>query len=306
MKELVIISGPTAAGKSDLAVGLAKMKNGAVISADSMQVYKGMDIGTAKLKEDQMQGIRHYMIDILDPKDDFNVSIFQEKAREYIGVIKKEGMLPIIAGGTGFYTKALLYGADFEENETDEAIRKKLEDEGEIHGLSYLEDRLKRIDPISAEKYRGNKKRIIRALEYNELTGQKMSDKNMKENMKAPVYDALHFLVTMPRDILYERINLRVDNMIRDGLLEEAKSLYDSGIKRSATSMQALGYKQLFEYFDGLVTYEQALDNIKKETRHFAKRQLTWFRSQKDIITFDRTEYESDEMIIQKMAEYIG
>ncbi len=304
MKDIVIISGPTAAGKSSLAVGLAKLKKGAVISADSMQVYKGMDIGTAKLTGKQMEGIEHYMIDILDPSMDFNVAIFKEKADGYIKELKERSMLPVITGGTGFYIKALLYGADFSEGQTDEAIRKRLEEEGESLGLSYLEERLKGADPVSAVKYRGNKKRIIRALEYNELTGKKLSDKNEEENKRDPVYDAAHFCITMPRDILYQRINERVDLMMEEGLLEEAERLYQSGVDRKACSMQALGYKQLFEYFDGRAGIEEAVENIKKETRHFAKRQLTWFRGQKDIIMIDRSEYASDEEILEKMSEY--
>ncbi len=306
MKEIVIISGPTAAGKSDLAIALSKQKNGAVISADSMQVYKGMDIGTAKLKKEEMQGVEHCMIDILDPKDEFNVAIFCEMAGRYIKELKERSFLPVIVGGTGFYIKALLYGAPFSEGDVDEGVRKRFEYEGDLYGIGYLEEKLREFDPISAEKYKGNKKRMIRALEYHELTGLTLSEKNEEENKREPVYDAAHFCITMPRDILYERINLRVERMFENGLYEEAKALYESKIPMSTTSRQAIGYKQLFEHFEGKVTFEEAKENIKKETRHFAKRQLTWFRSQKDIIMMERNGNETDEEMVEKMSAIIG
>ncbi|MCR5650610.1 MAG: tRNA (adenosine(37)-N6)-dimethylallyltransferase MiaA [Lachnospiraceae bacterium] len=306
MKEIVIISGPTASGKSDLAIALSKRMNGAVISADSMQVYKGMDIGTAKLKKSQMQGVEHYLIDILDPAEEFNAAIFCQMAGTCIEDLKKRSYLPIIVGGTGFYIKALLYGAPFKEGETDPKVRARYEEEGRSYGTSYLEEKLKKIDPVSAEKYTGNRKRIIRALEYHELTGRTLSEKNEEENRMPPEYDAAHFCITFPRDILYERINERVDRMFENGLCEEAGLLYENIGKMSITSRQAIGYKQLFEYFDGKITLEEAKEKIKKETRHFAKRQLTWFRNQKDIIMIERNGAEGDEETVEKMSRIIG
>ena len=306
MKEIVIISGPTAAGKSDIAIALSKIRNGAVISADSMQVYKGMDIGTAKLKKEEMRGVEHYMIDILDPEDEFNVALFCEMADGYIRKLKERSLLPVIVGGTGFYIRALLYGAPFEEGDVDEGVRKKYEEEGSIYGTVYLEEKLLKLDPVSAEKYRGNRKRLIRALEYHELTGRTLSSKNEEENKKEPVYDAAHFCITMPRDILYDRINRRVDLMFEAGLYEEAEALFESGKKMSRTSYQAIGYKQLFEHFEGKTTAGEAKEKIKKETRHFAKRQLTWFRAQKDIIMIERTGDETGEEIAGKIAGMIG
>lgn len=304
MKEIVIISGPTAAGKSDLAIALCRMKNGAVISADSMQVYKGMDIGTAKLKKEEMQGIEHYMIDILDPKDEFNVALFKDMADGYINELKERSVLPVIVGGTGFYIKALLYGAPFDEGDVDERVRKRYEEEGEIYGTEHLEKKLSEHDPVSACKYKGNRKRLIRALEYLELTGRTLSSKNEEENRKAPVYDAAHFCITMPRDILYERINKRVDLMFEKGLYEEAKAVFEGG-NLSRTARQAIGYKQLFEHFEGKTGLDEARENIKKETRHFAKRQVTWFSHQKDIIMIERTGQESEEEILERMSKLL-
>ncbi|MBO4373534.1 MAG: tRNA (adenosine(37)-N6)-dimethylallyltransferase MiaA [Lachnospiraceae bacterium] len=305
MKEIVIISGPTAAGKSDLAISLCRMKNGAVISADSMQVYRGMDIGTAKLKKEEMQGIKHYMIDILDPKEEFNVAVFREMADRHIRNLKEASVLPVIVGGTGFYIKALLYGASFEEDDVDEEVRSRYEEEGRLYGTEYLAEKLAKADPVSAEKYKGNAKRIIRALEYHEITGRTLSLKNEEENKRKPVYDAAHFCITMPRDILYERINKRVDLMFENGLYDEAKSLFERG-DLSRTARKAIGYRQLFDHFEGRATLAEAKDNIKKETRHFAKRQLTWFKSQKDIIMLERKGGEADSRLLEEMSAIIG
>ncbi len=304
MKEIVIISGPTASGKSDLAIALCRMKNGAVISADSMQVYKGMDVGTAKLKKEEMQGVKHYMIDILDPHEEFNVALFKDMADGCIKELKEKDTLPVIVGGTGFYIKALLYGAPFDEGDVDESVRKRYEEEGELFGTEYLEKKLSPHDPVSAEKYRGNRKRLIRALEYFELTGRTLSSKNEEENRKEPVYDAAHFCITMPRDILYERINKRVDLMFERGLYEEAKQIFERK-DLSRTAGQAIGYKQLFEHFEGKTGFDEARENIKKETRHFAKRQLTWFSHQKDIIMIERKGDEPEEEILGRMSAYL-
>ncbi len=306
MKELIIVSGPTAAGKSSVSVELAKKISGEIISADSMQVYRRMDIGTAKLSSEKMQGIPHHMIDILDPSQDFNVADFKARADELIAKIRSGGRIPIIAGGTGFYTQAVLYGVDFNDDETDEAVRKRIAGEAEKYGIEYISKKLEDEDPVSAGKYKGNLKRMIRALEYKELTGKKLSDKNEAEAGKEKVYDAVHFCLTMPREILYERINKRVDKMLEEGLLDEVKRLKEEGISRDKNSMQALGYKQLLAYLYGEVSYDEAVENIKKETRHFAKRQITWFKGRKDIVFIDRSSFESDLDTADEMVRIIN
>ncbi len=301
-KELAVIAGPTASGKSDASIALAKLLDGEVISADSIQVYRQMDIGSAKLKKDDMQGIPHHMIDILDPDEDYNVSYFTAESSRHIEEIRLRSRFPIICGGTGFYIQALLYGIEFAEGETDPSVREKLEAEAEKLGLDVLQERLKAFDPVSAEAYRGNKKRIIRALEYHELTGRLLSDKNAEERRKEPVYDTAYFVLTMPREKLYDRINRRVDLMMEQGLLDEVKELRSMGITRNMTSMQGLGYRQIFDFLDGKYDLDTAVDEIKKQTRHFAKRQLTWFRREKNVIWIDVTEYENT----QDMAEYMA
>jgi len=305
MKELVIVSGPTAAGKSSAALELALRTGGEIISADSMQVYRGMDIGTAKLKKEEMKGVPHHMIDILDPGEDFNVALFKENADRLIRQILDRKNVPIMTGGTGFYIRAVLYGAGFNEGETDEGIRERLERTAGEKGISFLEEQLKTEDPPSFEKYRGNLKRIVRALEYKELTGERLSEKNERELNCRPVYDAIHFCLTLPRDVLYERINLRVDRMMEEGLLEEVERLKARGLPADATSMQALGYRQLFDYLDGKVSLEDAVNRIKTETRHFAKRQFTWFKAQKDVIFLDRSSFNSDIEAAERMKEII-
>ncbi len=301
MKELVIVSGPTAAGKSSAAIELALRLPGEIISADSMQVYRGMDIGTAKLKKEEMKGVPHHMIDILDASEDFNVALFKEYADRYIAEIRDRGRIPVLTGGTGFYTQAVLYGVEFREGESDEKVRSRLEREAREKGMGFIEEKLLKEDPDSAVKYRGNLKRMIRALEYKELTGETLSEKNRREKDRKPAYDFIHFCLTLPRDILYERIDQRVDRMLEEGLLDEVKSFWDAGIGRDKNSMQALGYKQLIAFLEGEISCEEAVYRIKKETRHFAKRQLTWFNGRKDIIFIDRNEFKNDA----EAAEYM-
>ncbi|MBQ9360362.1 MAG: tRNA (adenosine(37)-N6)-dimethylallyltransferase MiaA [Lachnospiraceae bacterium] len=305
-KELIIIAGPTAVGKSAVSIALAKRTGGEIISADSMQVYNKMDIGSAKLSVDEMQGIRHHLIDILEPTEDFNVSIFRDRAEEALRDIQGRRALPIMCGGTGFYIQALLYGIDFAEGETDAGLRSCLEAEAESVGTEAMEDRLRSFDPVSAEIYHGNLKRIIRAIEYHELTGRLMSDKNAKERAKEPQYDAAYFVLTMPRDMLYERIDKRVDLMMEQGLLEEVKALADMGVTRDMTSMQGLGYRQIYDYLNGEYDLDTAVSEIKKQTRHFAKRQLTWFRREKEVIWLDVTKYNNSEEIAEYMAGIVN
>lgn len=306
LKELAVVAGPTASGKSDVSIALAHILSGEIISADSIQVYRHMDIGSAKLEKEKMQGIRHHMIDILEPYEDYNVSVFTRKAEKTIAEIKGRGHFPIVCGGTGFYIQALLYGIEFAEGETDQDLRKSLEREVRISGLDAMEERLKSFDPVSADVYRGNAKRIIRAIEYHELTGRLLSEKNTEERSREPVYDTAFFVLSMPRELLYERIDKRVDLMMEAGLVEEVKTLRSLGVTKQMTSMQGLGYRQIFDYLEGIYDLDTAVNETKKLTRHFAKRQLTWFRREKNVKWIDVTEFKETQEIAEYMAGYIN
>ena len=302
-KKLVIITGPTAAGKTDLAIELAKQADGEIISADSMQVYRGMDIGTAKVKPDEMQGVKHHLIDVLEPEQDFNVYTWAGMARDAIDDITSRGKLPIIAGGTGFYIRALLYDCDFvpEDSALSDTIRKKYEAVLAEKGAGYLHKILSEIDKRSAEMiHENNTKRVIRALEYHDLTGRLISQDNEKNRSKESPYDFLYFVIDMPRDELYARIEARVDEMIKEGLVDEVEALRDRGLKKSDNSMQAIGYRQILSYLDGECELEDAIEAIKTDTRHFAKRQLTWFRKEKETIWVSA---EDGMMTIKKALE---
>lgn len=305
-KELAVIAGPTASGKSDVSIELAKILNGEIISADSIQVYRHMDIGSAKLSKDMMRDIPHHMTDILEPDEDYNVSIFCKRASDTVKEIKKRGRFPIVCGGTGFYIRAFLYGIDFAEGETDQSLRDRLSREADAEGTEAMEERLRSFDPVSAELYHGNKKRIIRALEYHMLTGENLSDKNERERKRDAAYDSAFFVMTMPRDMLYDRINKRVDLMMEAGLVDEVRQLKEMGVKKEMTSMQGLGYRQIFDHLEGRYDLDIAVDEIKKQTRHFAKRQLTWFRREKNVVWIDVTEFKSGREIAEYMAGYIN
>ena len=300
--ELIVVAGPTAVGKSEVSLELARRVKGQVISADSMQVYRHMDIGSAKLSQNERRGIIHHLIDVLEPAEDFNVSIFKDMAAQSIREICANGDIPIICGGTGFYIQAVIYDIDFADGETDAAIRKELEELAETKGIQYMEDMLKRTDPEYVRASHGNLKRIIRALEYHRLTGDKMSEKNAAERSKAPVYDTAYSVLTMPRDLLYQRIDRRVDIMMETGFLEEVRKLKDMGVTREMTSMQGLGYRQLYDHLEGCCDLDTAIDEIKKQTRHFAKRQLTWFRRERNVTWIDVTQYED----AGEIAEWIS
>ena len=287
-KRLVIVSGPTAAGKSAAAVSLALKIGGEIISADSMQVYRHMDIGSAKIREEEMRGVPHYLLDVLEPEEEFNVTVFQEMAREAMEKIYENGHIPIIAGGTGFYIRSVLYDTAFTENDTDKDYRHELEALGKEKGPGYLHELLRARDPASADAiHENNMKRVIRALEYLHDTGEPISAHNARERSKQSPYDFRYFVLTMDRAHLYERIDARVDQMMAQGLLQEVEALRARGIPRNAVSMQGLGYKQLMKYLDGENTLADAVAAIKQETRHFAKRQLTWFRREPEIIWVD-------------------
>ena len=298
-KPMIILTGPTAVGKSALSVELAKKINGAVISADSMQVYRHMDIGSAKIMPEEMQGITHYMIDELEPDEEFHVVRFTTMAKEYLKEIYAAGKIPIIAGGTGFYIQALLYDIDFTEQQCDEAYRRQLEEQAKEHGAGYLHEMLRKVDPASAEAIHANNvKRVIRALEFYHLSGQKISEHNETERQKQSPYNFAYFVLNDERAKLYERIDKRVDAMIEAGLVNEVQKLKDMGCSREMVSMQGLGYKEILAYLDGEYTLEEAVYIIKRETRHFAKRQLTWFKRERDVIWIDNQTFGYDDAAI--------
>lgn len=300
-KPLIILTGPTAVGKTKLSISLAKAVNGAIISADSMQVYRHMDIGSAKITPEEMQGVTHYMIDELEPDEEFHVVRFVTMAKEYLKEIYADGKIPIIAGGTGFYIQALLYDIDFTEQQCDETYRRQLEDLAREHGAEYLHGILREVDPASAEAIHANNiKRVIRALEFYHLSGKKISEHNETERQKQSPYNFAYFVLTDERAKLYERIDRRVDAMIEAGLVEEVKKLKSKGCSREMVSMQGLGYKEILAYLDGGCTLEEAVYIIKRETRHFAKRQLTWFKRERDVIWLDKQAFGYDDAAILK------
>ncbi|MGN0416279.1 MAG: tRNA (adenosine(37)-N6)-dimethylallyltransferase MiaA [Agathobacter sp.] len=307
MKPLVILAGPTAVGKTELSIRLAKKINGAIISADSMQVYKYMDIGSAKVMPEEMQGVPHYLIDCLEPAESFNIVRFQQMAKAALDTIYAKGQIPIVAGGTGFYIQALLYDIDFSEQDCDEAYRRELADFAREHGNEALHEKLREIDPVSYETiHANNSKRVIRALEYYHITGKPISTHNEEEHQKNSPYNYAYFVLTDDRKKLYERIDRRVDLMMEKGLVEEVKALYDKGYRRDMVSMQGLGYKEILDYLEGKCTLEEAVYVIKRETRHFAKRQLTWFRRERDVIWLNRPDFAGDDpAILNQMLQML-
>ncbi len=296
---LIILSGPTAVGKTALSIELAKRVNGAIISADSMQVYKHMDIGSAKIMPEEMDGVKHYLIDELEPSDEFNIVVFQQKAKAALEEIYANGQIPIVAGGTGFYIQALLYDVDFDNQDCDEEFRAELELIAKEQGNEVLHERLREIDPVSAEKIHANNvKRVIRALEFYHLTGKPISEHNEAEQQKESPYNFAYFVLTDDRENLYKRIDMRVDIMLENGLVEEVQKLKDMGYHRDMVSMQGLGYKEILDFLDGKCTLDEAVYVLKRETRHFAKRQLTWFRREREVIWLDKQKYNYDETAI--------
>lgn len=300
MQPMVILTGPTAVGKTALSIELAKRINGAVISADSMQVYKHMDIGSAKILPEEMQGIPHYMIDELEPEEEFHVVRFVEMAKKYLAEIYAAGKIPIIAGGTGFYIQALLYDIDFTDQKSDEAFRSRLETLAKEQGREKLHEMLREVDPASAEAiHANNMKRVIRALEFYHLTGKRISEHNEQERQKSSPYNFAYFVLTDDRAKLYEHIDKRVDYMIEQGLVDEVQKLKEMGCHRDMVAMQGLGYKEILAYLDGELTLEEAVYIIKRETRHFAKRQLTWFKREREVfwVEKDAYNYQEDKML---------
>jgi len=276
-------------GKTSLSIELAKRIGGEIISADSMQVYKGMDIGSAKIMPEEMCGVPHHLIDILEPWEEFNVVVFQQKCKECMEGIYERGHIPILTGGTGFYIQAVLRDIDFTENEENTVYRTQLEELAEEKGAEYLHQMLLEVDPEAAEAIHANNiKRTIRALEYFKLTGQKISDHNEKESQKENAYNACYFVLNDARSLLYERIEQRVDEMVKSGLVEEVKGLMEKGCTRDMVAMQGLGYKEILDHLAGNITLDEAIYIIKRDTRHFAKRQITWFKREKDVIWVEK------------------
>ena len=301
-RPLIILTGPTAVGKTALSIKLAKAVNGQMISADSMQVYRKMDIGTAKITREEMQGIPHYLIDVLDPAEDFNVVMFQKMAKEALEKIYAEGAIPIIVGGTGFYIQALLYDINFEENDGDTAIRVKYQALADENGPEYVHQLLRDIDPVSADEIHANNvKRVIRALEFYEQTGHRMSEHNMEQKQRESAYNSCYFVLNDDRKLLYDRIERRIDIMLEQGLVNEVRSLKEQGYTRIRLTMQRVRYKEILAYLENEISLDEAIYILKRDTRHFAKRQLTWFKRERDVIWLSRTEYQNDEAILDEM-----
>ncbi len=307
-KPLLILTGPTASGKSALAITLAKAVGGQIISADSMQVYRGMDIGSAKIAAREMQGVPHHLIDVLDPDEPFDVTLFQKYAKAAMADIYAQGQIPILVGGTGFYIQAVLYDIDFTSESGDGTIRRRLEQEAETEsGRIHLYEQLRRVDPASADSiHPHNIRRVIRALEYYQQTGRRISSHNKEQHEKESPYDFRYFVLTDDRQVLYDRIDRRVDQMLENGLIEEVKALTEQGYDRSMVSMQGLGYKEMIAFLEGECTLEEAVYMIKRDTRHFAKRQLTWFRREADVIWLDRQAEDVEQHLLREAASLLG
>lgn len=303
-KPLIILAGPTAVGKTSLSIRLAKETGGEIISADSMQVYRHMDIGSAKITKEEMEGVPHYLVDVLEPEEEFNVVRFQQMAKEAAERIWEKGKIPLVVGGTGFYIQALLYDIDFTENDGDESYRRQLEQKAsDEEGASELYEMLKAVDLKAAQEiHPRNIKRIVRALEFYHQTGKKISEHNETQRQKMSPYNYAYFVLTDERGRLYERIERRVDLMMEQGLLDEVRYLKKRGVRKDSTAMQGLGYKELYAYLDGEYPLDEAVRIIKRDTRHFAKRQLTWFKRERDVIWADKSVIGQDE---QKLADYM-
>ena len=302
MKDLIVLTGPTAVGKTSLSIALAKAVGGEIISADSMQVYKYMNIGTAKITEEEKCGIPHFLIDELEPDEEFNVTIFKNKVMGYIKDIKSRGKVPIIVGGTGFYIQSVIYDINFNEYGDDSNVRKKYEAMAETIGKSELHKKLALVDREYADSVSyNNVKKVVRALTFFEMTGEKLSEHNKRERERSSPFDFAYFVLTMDRKKLYERIDKRVDLMFDMGLVEEVKALMAKGYDKSLVSMQGIGYKEVIDYLSGKTSLEECIDIIKRDTRHFAKRQLTWFKREKVVTYIDKDEFDAEDKCLKEM-----
>lgn len=306
-KPLIVLTGPTAVGKTELSIKLAQKVNGEIISADSMQVYKYMNIGTAKIMPDEMQGIQHYLIDEILPYEEFNVVIFQQLANKYIEEIYEKGKIPILVGGTGFYIQAVLKNINFTETDTNLEYRYTLENLAKEKGSSFLHQMLQKVDKKAAESiHENNTKRIIRALEFYKETKTLISEHNEEEAQKESPYNYAYFVLNTERRLLYERINLRIDKMLEDGLVKEVENLAKMGMKKDMVSMQGLGYKEILSYLNKEMTLEEAVHLLKRDTRRFAKRQLTWFRREKTITWIEKEDFEfNNDKILSYMINLL-
>ncbi len=303
---LVILTGPTAVGKTKLSIALAKAIGGEIISADSMQVYRHMDIGSAKIRLEEMEGIPHYLVDVLEPWEEFHVVRFQQMAKEAMKKIREHGHIPILVGGTGFYIQAIVKDIDFTENEAS-PYREELTRLAEEKGADFLYEKLQKVDPKSAQIIHAhNVKRIIRALEFYQMTGKKISEHNKEQREKSSPYQFAYFVLQDERAKLYKRIEARIDEMLQDGLIEEVTALKEMGLKRGMVSMQGLGYKEILAYLDGECTLEEAVEILKRDTRHFAKRQITWFKREEEVIWLDKGKFAyQEEQILEAMLQIL-
>ncbi len=306
MNRVIVIVGPTASGKTNLSIELAKRINGEIISADSMQIYKYMDIGTAKPTKEEMQGIKHYLIDEVLPSEDFNVVRFKELAEKYINNTLEKDKQPIVAGGTGLYISSLINNINFSESESDWELREALKKEAEELGPEHLHKKLQEVDPDSALNIHPNNiKRVIRALEVYYQTQKPISYHNEISRTIPPKYNFILVGLAMDRQVLYDRINKRVDIMVENGLVDEVKHLVNLGYADSIISMQGIGYKEILEYLRNNSTLEQAIENIKQGTRRYAKRQITWFKRINDIKWFNIDKYGNNVNMLNEIFEYV-
>ncbi len=306
-KPLVVLTGPTAVGKTEISIKLAKEIGGEIISADSMQVYKHMDIGSAKILPEEMAGIPHFLVDELEPFEEFHVVRFQQMAKAAMEKIYARRHIPIVVGGTGFYIQALLYDVDFSENDGDASYRHELEEIARKEGGQVLHEKLRLVDKMAAEQIHANNvKRVIRALEFYHQTGQRISEHNERERQKESPYQFVYFVLNDDRKRLYERIDRRVDQMLKDGLIKEVAALKSMGCTRDMVSMQGLGYKEILAYLEGELSLKEAIYRLKRDTRHFAKRQITWFKREREVIWLNKDEYGYDEdRILHDMIRYV-
>lgn len=302
-RPLLVLTGPTAVGKTKLSIALAKAVGGEIISADSMQVYRHMDIGSAKIRREEMEGIPHYLIDVLEPTEDFHIVRFQQMAKDAMETIYEHGHIPILTGGTGFYIQAVTRDVDFTEAGEESAYRKELEETAAREGAQFLHEMLKEADPQSAARiHPNNVKRVIRALEFYHQNKQPISLHNQEQRRQESPYNLAYFVLNAPRELLYARIDRRVEEMLADGLVEEVQKLRDMGCRRGMVSMQGLGYKELLDYLEGRTSLEEAVRILKRDTRHFAKRQLTWFRREPEVVWLDKDAFDfDDEKILSRM-----
>ena len=305
-KPIIILTGPTAVGKTKASIELAQKIGGEIISADSMQIYQKMDIGTAKITPEEMQGVPHHLVDILPVEESFHVYEFQQLAKKSLEKIYQNGHIPIVVGGTGFYIQAVTRDIDFTEAQQENTYRAELEKLAEEKGAEYLHERLREVDPASAESIHANNvKRVIRALEFYHQNGTPISEHNEEQKKQVSPYNLAYFVLNAPREILYERIDRRVDQMLEEGLVKEVEELKREGCHRGMVSMQGLGYKEILAYLEGEYPLEEAVRILKRDTRHFAKRQLTWFRRESDVIWVDKEKFDWDEKEILKYMKHI-